>query len=83
MSFGLYNAVINEIVFIPEQQSFIPIHNEILFSTQFFDINLLNQNLKPNNYPSQLKVQGPTLTNRCNETKVMSLELDCTKCVQN
>lgn len=60
MSFGLYNAVITKIVFIPEQQSFIPVHNEILFSTSFFDINLLNLNLKANNYPSQFKVQGPS-----------------------
>lgn len=45
MSFGLYNAVITKIVFIPKQQSFIPVHNEILFSTSFFDINLLNLNL--------------------------------------
>lgn len=33
MSFSWCNAVINEIVFIPEQQSFVPVHNEILSST--------------------------------------------------
>lgn len=33
MLFGWCNAVINEIVFIPEQQSFVPVHNEILSST--------------------------------------------------
>lgn len=70
MSFGWCNAVINEIVFIPEQQSFVPVHNEILSSTYFFDINLLNLNSKANSYPSQLKVQGPSLTNGVTRLKL-------------